>query len=372
MTEIPNENYWTPPTQRQAPPPAPGSGYSGPGSQYGRPAPNGWTWGPNAPTDFANNNQIDPNTGMFYPGQEGGLVPWQIGLQYQALSDQGIWRSRQNMMRSGINYARGALGLLQSFRPGGGATLEAGQYNQLAGLEFNRAQMTQPLDLLGDYRREETAAARRAANRAQERQLAVQIAATAATVAFGGVGGGLFGGAMGAMAGRNNQGALPTGAAYPEGQQSQNSYIGPDQASGQPMGPSQSPGALGPQSPMSSMGAPGGSQQSTLGQEQGQQAPQTAQPKSIQSSGAPGQEQGFRQGAGESAVGAQGGAGTPTVGADGNFTPVAYAANAAMQLPHPIQQLALSRAAASMFESDPFYATLTAAVNSRWAQRMTA
>lgn len=346
--------------------------YTGAGSQYGSPRPNGWTWGPDAASRFAQNNQIDPNTGMFYPGQEGGLVPWQVGLQYQALSDQGIWRSRQNMMRSGINYARGALGLLQSFRPGGGATIEAGQYNTLAGLEFNRAQMTQPLDLLGDYRREEMASARRQANRAQERQLAVQIAATAATAAFGGVGGIFAGaaGAMGAAAANRNNTQTPNNQAYPQGQQTQSAYQSP----GAPMaGPSAYDPSVGPQGPMSPMGAGGQTQQSTLGQEQqNSQAPKAATPQGQQQGGEPGQEQGFRQGAGEQAVGAPGGVGTPTVGANGDFTPVAYAANAAMQLPHPIQQLALSRAAASMIESDPFYATLTTAVNRRWAQRMTA
>ncbi len=342
--------------------------YTGPGSQYGSPRPNGWTWGNDAASRFAQNNQIDPNTGMFYPGQEGGLVPWQISLQYQALSDQGIWRARQNMMRSGINYARGALGLLQSFRPGGGATIEAGQYNTLAGLEFNRAQMTQPLDLLGDYRREETAAARRAANRAQERQLAVQIAATAATLAVGGVGGGLFAGMAGAAAANRNNTETPIGQAYPQGQQTQSVYQSP----GAPMaGPSAYDPSIGPQGPMQAMGG-GQSQQATLGKDQqNAQAPKAATPQGMQQEGQPGQEQGFRQGASE-AVGSAGGVGTPTVGANGDFTPVAYAANAAMQLPHPVQQLALSRAAATMIESDPFYATLTTAINRRWAQRMTA
>lgn len=345
-----------------------GGGYQGPGSQYGGPQNAGWTWNGDAATQFSQNNQIDPNTGMFYPGQEGGLVPSNIALQYQALSDQGIWRSRQAMMRSGINYARGALGLLQSFRPGGGATIESGQYNQLAGLEFNRAQMTQPLDLLGDYRRHETAVARQQANRQQERQLAVQIAATAAGLAFGGVGGGLMGSLFGGAAAASGGGGGDPGAQYPQGQQR-------TQPAGVPapmQGPQQPPSTFGPGLPQSDGGGQAGGTFQAQSSAPGQQGAQPAQGGQQGQPGAQGQGAG-----GKSIQGQPGGAGgqamgMPTVGSNGDFSPLAYAATGVGGLAHPIQQMALTRATAQMVEDDPFYATFSAAVNARWQQRLSA
>lgn len=346
--------------QAQAP------GYQGPGSQYGTPQDSGWTWNPGAGQQFAQGNQIDPNTGMFYPGQ-GGLVPANVALQYQALSDQGIWRSRQAMMRSGINYARGALGLLQSFRPGGGATIESGQYNQLAGLEFNRAQMTQPLDLLGDYRRHETAVARQQANRAQERQLAVQIAATAAGLAFGGVGGGLVGSLFGGAASAASGGGDP-GAQYPQGQQ----RTQPAGAPAPMQGPQQPPSTFGPGLPQSGGGPQAGGTFQAQSSAPGQQGSQPAQGGQQGQPGAQGQGAG-----GKSVQGQPGGAGgqamgMPTVGSNGDFSPLAYAATGVGGLAHPIQQMALTRATAQMVEDDPFYATFSAAVNARWQQRLSA
>lgn len=361
------DNPWGQPNQPQV---QQGQGYQGPGSQYGTPRNNGWTWNPNAAESFSQNNQINPNTGMFYPGQEGGLVPWPLALQYQAQSDQGIWRSRQNMMRSGINYARGALGLLQSFRPGGGATIEAGQYNTLAGLEFNRAQMMQPLDLLGDFRREETAQARRDANRARERQLAVQIASTVAGLAFGGVGGAIAGAAGSAY----SPGTGSEAGNY--GQQS--SYQTLDNNAGaiqQPVsnpvqGPPGPPSTFGPglpqQQQMQPQGGAGGGQKSIQGgapKQLQQQGGQVGQP---QQGGMPGQQPQVGGAAGGMGMGA------PVVGSNGDFSPLAYATAGIGTLGHPIQQLALTRSAAAMIDEDPFFATISRAVNARWAQRLSA
>ena len=350
--------------QAQAP------GYQGPGSQYGTPQDSGWTWNPGAGQQFSQNNQINPNTGMFYPGQEGGLVPANVALQYQALSDQGIWRSRQAMMRSGINYARGALGLLQSFRPGGGATIESGQYNQLAGLEFNRAQMTQPLDLLGDYRRHETAVARQQANRAQERQLAVQIAATAAGLAFGGVG------ALGSAAGMASTFMQQGAGSYNQSADTASQQHGQQVAQmGQnPMqGPQQPPSTFGPGLPQS--GGGGGQAGGTFQAQSSAPGQQGAQPAQGGQQGQPGAQ---GQGAGGKSIQGQPGQaggqamGMPTVGSNGDFSPLAYAATGVGGLAHPIQQMALTRATAQMVEDDPFYATFSAAVNARWQQRLSA
>lgn len=350
--------------------PTPGAGYVGPGSDWGYPDASGWTNYPDAADRFNRVNQIDPNTGMFYPGQPGGLPPANIALQIQSLSDQGIWRSRQSMMRSGINYAKGALGLLQSFRPGGGATMEAGQYNVLAGLEFNRAQLTEPLDFLGDYRRHETAVERQKSNRMQERQLIVNIAAAAAGVATGGAAGGLFGLAGGLFSGAAaGGGGGDPGAQYPQGQQ----RTQPAGAPAPMQGPQQPPSTFGPGLPQS--GGGGGQAGGTFQAQSSAPGQQGAQPAQGGQQGQPGAQ---GQGAGGKSIQGQPGQaggqamGMPTVGSNGDFSPLAYAATGVGGLAHPIQQMALTRATAQMVEDDPFYATFSAAVNARWQQRLSA
>jgi hypothetical protein len=288
------------------------------------------------------------------------------------MHDQAVWNYRQNLMQGGINYARGALGLLQSFRPGGGATLEAGQYNTLAGLQFQRAQMTQPMDLLGDYRRHENAQARRAANRAQERALAVQIAGIAVGAATGGLGYGAIAAGMGGIAAA----AASRGSSGQSGDSSQMpSYSGQGSApvtAGQlpPATPGAGVGGVGPARP----GGSGFRTQSTVGTAPGQAAPQGAGGRQL----APGAMQGGGQpmgGVGGPTTTQQGGSGGPmgmggpTVGADGNFTSLAYAANGAATLANPVQQLALTRSAAMLVESDPVLQGFSAAIDRRLAAR---
>lgn len=355
--------------------PSSGSGYRGPGSELGSPGRGGWTWDPDADARFSERNGIDPTTGMLTGPDP--LPPAGSALQWQGAHNRGVWNYQQSLMRSGIGYAQGALGLLQSHRPGGGAAIESGIYQGLAGLEFQRAAMTQPLDLLGDFRRDETARARMQANRAQERALGVQIATTAAMVGLAATGVGAaavpalaagLGSAAGAYAAGQSRTANDPGARDPYADSQQQKPGGPGAASpygggggGAPAagpGPTMQVGDMTMRTPrdpaMQSQGAPGAMQPQGMPQQQGQGQQPGGGQKQVQ------------QGGGGGAMGM----GAPPVGLDGNFMPIAYAANNAAQLAHPVQQLAVSRAAVAAVEGDVFFQTFGAAVNLRWRQRL--
>jgi hypothetical protein len=72
-------------------------------------------------------------------------------------------------------------------------------------------------------------------------------------------------------------------------------------------------------------------------------------------------------------MGAGGMGGGMAVGADGNFTPVAYASNAAMSTAQdPIQQLVLERGLANDLESDPIWRELSYGIDMRLRERLVA
>jgi hypothetical protein len=140
-----------------------------------------WTprgWGPNANERYAQTHSIDPETGALRG--DPGLIPGELGLQYQQQHEQGVWRHQQELLgrssalgASASQWAQGALGALQSFRPGGAAAMASGAYGQVAnvelrraGLEQQRAALTQPMDLLYDYRRHEAWKAQHEAKKA--------------------------------------------------------------------------------------------------------------------------------------------------------------------------------------------------------------
>jgi hypothetical protein len=334
---------------------------------------NGITWNPGAAEVVQGRTSIDPNTGSLVGPDS--LIPANLGLQYQAEHDRRIFDYRQRLMRDANSYGRGALGLMQSFRPGGGATLEAGQYNTLAQIQLNRAQLTQPMDLLGDYRRHENAVARQRANRAAERQMAVQIgvalAGVAATVATGGAAAPLLAAGIGAAGNiaaarmtpggpevyAANQGPMPTpgeSQPMPGVQQPGQSTPGqaPQQQGGSAPGQAAQPGSM----------MPGEQPRAVQAQGMGAQGPQAGGQPTKKVGGAMGQGQ-----QGSPAGGAMGAMGGP--GADGVFTPTAYATYGAIQQ-NPIQSAVLSMQVADAVESDPFYDSFTFAVNSRFARRM--
>lgn len=345
---------------------------------------NGITWQPGAAQTVQGRTSIDPNTGSLVGPDS--LIPHQLGLQYQAEHDRRIFDYRQRLMQDANSYGRGALGLMQSFRPGGGATIEAGQYNTLAQIQLNRAQLTQPMDLLGDYRRHEGAVARQKANRAAERQMAVQIGVALAGVAATALTAGAA--APIAAAGIN---ALGSAYAANQNRQAADSMQQTQQLIGQQGGNQMgmAPAGLGP--PPNEIGAGDGapgqapSQGGALygppiqagaqgaGQGQAVQAPGMAPQGGQQGAGGPKKVAGA-PGAGQQGPGAGGpmgamGGGGP--GADGVFTPTAYATYGAIQQ-NPVQSAVLSMQVADAVDNDPFYDSFSFAVNARFARRMRA
>lgn len=368
----------------------------------------------------------DPNTGLPL-SQE--LPSPENALNVQAEHDRAIWSIQQRYMdqamaklRGGTMYQQGALGLLNSYRPGGSAALEAGIYNQVAGgLRseagglFQRAGMTQPLDLMGKYRERREDEAIRRLEKQQKREFYASLISSGAQVIAA-----FAGGMRGAGGGATNQQALRTGiGSILNGGGSQDASTGTTtyQQSGQYLasGPQtqSSQQVQGPSSEyVASLNAPvegQGSAASVLGpgqppsqQQQGSpfQAPQQQQPQQTSpytapdpsltqrqpgqpGVGAPGTGQGDQMAGGGSPgqgggaqpfTGGPGGGGGMVPGMDGNFSPDSFAAAAAgnqYQSPlEPLTRVALSDFVADLYETDPFYQSLPMVINRAWAQRI--
>lgn len=359
----------------------------------------------NANADWFANNQYNPETGQFEG--LGNLPNWTIAPNVQSMANLGAYRAQQryanqaiNAFRGGVGYMQGAQGLLQSYRPGGGAALEAGIYGQTAGLMqnlggayFQRAALAQPLDYMFEYRREQQSQARMRANRQIERQnyltafapLGGQVGA--ATVAGGFGGEGSPGDGSGATTNASGASASSSGGtATGTGNASISSTGG---------GATASSGALGTVTgaATSILGAgaetDGQTANSTIGQPSGQGQPtKSVQPGGV-GAGQGGQgglnqqqpQQGAQQGAQQPMSGAQGGGGTGAGGGgggniyamQGDFTSRAHAANAAAQIPPQLQAasgMALQDYVSNLYETDPFYQTFNKALDSRWQERM--
>lgn len=337
----------------------------------------GITWDPGAADLVQGRTRIDPTTGSLIGPDS--LIPHQLGLQYQAEHDRRIFDYRQRLMADAQRYGEGALGLMQSFRPGGGAAIEAGQYNTLAQIQLNRAQLTQPMDLLGDYRRHEQAIARQKANRQAERSLAIQGTIAAASIAAAPFTGGLSLLALGGAAGMAQQQQRVPGG----GQQTQHSapptapgtmpaqpgVMGTPGGGGAAMGPASAGGGQAPAGGAAQMGLEGG------GGSGGPPGASSGGMKRVAGSpggGGPGSPQGASAGGGAGFAGGGGGMGIGAgVGADGVFTPQAYAMAAAGQQ-DPILDAMLMSQTADQVDDDPFYGNYSYAVNSRLAARMAA
>lgn len=358
------------------------STYTGPNAPYGQPRDNGWTWNPGAGDLYSQQNGFDPTTGA--PVGPGSLPPHTIALGWQAEHERRVWQYQQSLMRSAHGYASGALGLLQSFRPGGSAAIEAGQYNTLANVQLQRAGMTRPLDLTADYQREQNFQNQRRANRQAERQLYVQGAAAIASIAGAAFTGGaslaMLPGLMSGVAG------MATGPTY-----QQNSYeagrqpVGPDQSTWQtrpttsaPTGPA-GPASTGPAGQSGGQAGPAGPSLMPQGQQgssgsagSGQALGSTLAPDQG-AGGQPGGSGGPQGGQDGAPGGGFGGQGAPAVGADGNFMPVAYAARGAMAAGgDPLRHLAMSSMVASELEGDPIYMRFALGVDARLKARLEA
>jgi len=363
--------------------------------------PNAPGWKPGAVDRWTGDHYIDPETGLLtgpYP-----LPPASVARGYQALHDRAIWERRQRYMdqaqttlRDATAYQQGALGLLQSYRAGGSSAIEAGIYNQVAGGRraeaagyFQQAQMTQPLDLLGDLRREEGAKAAGRAERANERAFIAGLVGngTVAYTTYAGQqgsndGGQRFTGGNDGSAGGGGGGG-PTSAGGGGGGTAIQSQIEPDPSSGSAYQPTQSSGSpsAGQQQQQGSPFAGQGYQQQ---QQQQQSSGVTMDPfKGTEEVGSgstvEGRQQGGPQVSGGRAPG-QSDASTLAAmvampGVDGNFSQESFAAAAASQTRtgspfDDMMRVDLNHYIADLYDRDPFYTSLPVAIQSRWNDRL--
>jgi hypothetical protein len=257
---------------------------------------------------------FDPRTGSM---QGPNTLPGaDIAADVQARQDQAMREMQIRKLQDATRMEMGALGLLQSYRPGGGAALEANVYGRAAGsLRAETAAML-PLDLMYNARKEDADAARRAANRASRRGMFGNIIGGIATVA-GAIIGGPGGAAAGAAIGKGLTGGYGQTTATGGFAAGLEPETGPAGASG----PAGAPGPAGPaDGPGAGVGAPG-----TLG------------------------------------------VGLDAPGATGDFTPASFASAAARSYDDPamgaVMSMAMNEAIADMYDSDPFFPAMTAAVN---------
>lgn len=369
----------------------------------------------NDPAKWQQQNTIDPNTGLLVGPSP--LPPADMARVYQALHDRGVWLYRQRLMQMGIGrlqqgnqsaqrYMQGALGLLQSYRAGGSAALEAGIYNQLgsfaqnaganeANAYFQQAAQTQPLDLLGDLRRKEIADAQGRADRAADRNFIIGIGglvvglasrssapsynpggdttgAQSSSLEYGGGGGGA-GGSTRVM----DNGESPT-----SGNLAMSSTLESGQTTGGVYG-----STIGGPQPASTGPTAAGSQKSLQMQQTSGVAPAQPAPEAQPTQQAPMQPQQQPQPSGPSssspapaAMPAAPGApaqGMPAAapGSTGDFSPTAFAAAASMSpslASNPLGLAYINNYVADLYEKDPFFQSLGFIINRRWATRMSA
>lgn len=345
--------------------------------RYFKPGTSNWTGDREAAGLWLSEHGMDQYGGVTGPQAR---VPWNIAMDVQAAHDRGVWNARNRLGASALNFGQGALGNLQSFRPGGGAAEAAGVYQQLSGIQLNRAAMLQPLDLLGDLRRHEAHQARKSAKKAGTIQAITGLASAAASLIPGvgpaaAMGLQMAGGALAAQQGggagmtgtappgqRPGFGAAPGLMGGPQGQQPGGGQAGMLQGGGADPRVFGQPGGGGPLQQFAPQGSPGG------GMTPGSNAASGPGP----SSGGSQQE---RQGVGAQGPGGPGAGGSaggmamgpPPVGMNGDFSPVAWAASATQSgMSNPLQQVAevqFKRYVADLLDGDPTWNALDAQID---------
>lgn len=355
------------------------------------------SWRDNANELWQSEHGIDPRTGGITGPM--GPIPHGIALQWQAIHDQAVWNARNRMAQEAQRYSQGAIGLMSSYRAGGGAAIQSNVYGQAAGVQLQRAQMLQPLDLLGDYRRDALAQAGSAGRDEQTIGTALQVGGAllslvpglgvvGAAVAVGGGalsgygasrqnaaairaggGGSTYGGQQGGigaplqMLNQGMQGGGAGGSSFAQQQQQNaaelNNYVGQPGAFGPGVGPTgpntaPAPGLSGSTGPGYGFGE-GGPSISPAGL-----APEPGM-KSMSPGGAGGPQQG---------IGGSSMAPPPVVGTDGRFDPLAYAQHGAAASPNPVgMQLAMSENMAYQIKQDPSWALITMSIDRELALR---
>lgn len=328
--------------------------------------PGGRGWAPGAGDAY---NQMGGLNEMGLPTIP-GTIPWTASaMNWQDMHNQAVWAYRQRLMRGATDYLTGSLGNLQSFRPGGAAAMESGVYGQLAGNLMQRAQLTEPLDLLSSWREQKDFEARRRGRRSAQLSAAANVIGTlgaaAITAATGGAAAPFMIGGMGALAGTQAQressalGEATLGQGQLDIQPGQEGATGYGVSGPQPAGPSIPQG--------SDMG--GG--QTMLGPGIGN----TGGPNYGGATGAPGSlgspPSGVGQQGRQAAPGGQGGgpqmpgAGMQArIGMGGDFSPLSQAAISAAR-PGPGNLLAgmqLQESMVEMLEQDPGFDMIDASI----------
>ena len=257
---------------------------------------------------------FDPNTGL--GTSETALPSADIAPEVQARQDRLMRRLQQQKLADATDTTRGALGLMQSFRPGGGAALEAGIYGQVAASQRAEAAGFQPLDMMYNKRQSEADRAQARADKASKRSFLADVISGVGTVV-----GGIYGGAAGAAVG-SQAGELVGGV------------------------------QLAPDEPGAQSGAAAAPPQMTAG------------PVSVDPAGAPAAT---GTPARPDAPQGQLGIGADAPGASGDFSAASFAAASSRSYQDPMQgsvmQMAMNDAIADIYESDPFYPAFSSAVN---------
>lgn len=337
------------------------------------------TWAEGANERWQSEHGLDPVTGDITGPL--GPIPHGLGLQWQAIHDQAVWRARYRMGQEALRMSQAATGLMTSYRAGGGAALQANVYGQQAQIQLNRAQMHQPLDLLGDYRRDAMARAGRSGRTESTIGTALQGLGAVLSVIPGlnVVGLGLLAGG-GALSGygasrqaasiarAGGSGQMVSGGSGALGGFQMLGMLGMmNRAAGATNATTTDPSAVTTPSTKPNFGSTTPTQVPSQPGQSFDTAYSKVDPQAPVAGQQPGMMAGDQaQGPGQQAAGPGGMSmgGPPVVGVNGDFSPLAYAAHGAATTPVPeATQLAMSEHLAGQISDDPSWSMITMAID---------
>jgi len=345
------------------------------------------TWADNAQERYTQEHGIDLATG----GITGplGPIPAGIAQQWQAAHDQAVWNARNRMAKEAFRMGQGASGLLESYRAGGGTALQANTYGNLANLQMQRAQMMQPLDLLGDYRRDALARIGKAGRAESQWGAGLQGLGAIASIAIPyvgpiiGAGLAAAGGIIGSQGAAKRQEAMATagvaGQATGGAGTQMNAFAAAANAAkgvaGAYNAPNVAPGqGAGTQYDEFGMPRLTPGERATAAKDTAindLNSGQTGTGNFIDGASAQGQGQGQQVGEGQGGPGQQKSMGMPAlVGQDGMFDPTSYGANGMNTSPAaPVVHQALTQQMAERVSADPSWSIISMAWDRELALR---
>lgn len=284
-------------------------------------------------------HSIDPLTGELVGPP--GAPPAGSAQNFQAMHEQAVWARKNRLSQQASNWLQGANGLLQRYRPGGAATMEAGVYSQLAQTDLARSEMLQPMDLLSEFREAQVNKAAREAKQAAREQAVAGI--------VGPIIGGFAGGGFGATVDPNQGPQAETQGPMRPTDYTSVPGMGEAADAGSYYGATvEKDGAQGGMAQPGQEMAPGGQQ------------------------GVPGSQKGKGVGPGGQ-TGGSGTGGAPSasggVGSNGDFSPQAWSSAAAARS-GPMAFGALSYYVANLLESDGSWGAIDSAIDRQLALRL--